>query len=489
MVQQSFAMRRRVPRLRPLALTIVITAWAALPAAAQSDEQVGAEMAQQVEAKIGLYEAPIISDYVRAIGDRLVGNLEDNRYTFKFHIVDQFDPNAFAVPGGWVYLSRGLLVLANNEDELAGVVGHEIRHITERHSARRQRRGILGGVLQIPGNIVGVVVNEDIGQLLNAPISTISQISLASYSRSQESEADRLGMRVAARSGYDPAALAKMLARIEADVELLTGERRKSSFFDSHPNTPDRVKNINAEAQSLQRAVEPPIATGQRDFLRRLDGLWYDANPAQGVFDGDQFYQADLGFTITFPSGWKTLNTPSFVGAYEEEQRAIVLFTIAGDADPVEYGTQFVARLRDEHRTQPLESRAAEGDEWTGYYVSVEERESRGGEDSYLHYLWARLGGVTYQLVAAGADRYREALRSTALSLRTLRQDDWESIAALRVRVIEARDGESLDELGERTGNRWTPEYTALINDLSVVQRLEAGTLVKIARREQYQPR
>ena len=489
MVQQLFAMRQLVARLRSLALTIVITASAALPAAAQSDEQVGAEMAQQVEEKIGIYRSPVISDYVDAIGSRLVGNLEDNQFTFKFDIVDQFDPNAFALPGGWVYISRGLLVLANDEDELAGVIGHEITHITERHSARRQRRGMLGGILQVPGAIVGAVVDEDLGKLLNAPINTVTQISLASYSRGQESEADQLGMRLAARGGYDPSALADILEHLEADVEMLTGEKHESSFFDSHPNTPDRVANINAEAQSLQRSSQPPIATGQRDFLRRLDGLWYDANPAQGVFDGDRFYQPDLGFTITFPSGWKTLNTPGFVGAYAEEQRAIVLFTIAGDGDPADYGTQFVARLRDEHRAQPLESRAAEGDEWTGYYVTVEESESRGGEDSYLHYLWARLGGVTYQLVAAGADRYREALRSTALSLRTLRQGDWESIAALRVRVIEARDGESLAELGERSGNRWTPEYTALINDLSVVQMLEAGTLVKIARREQYRPR
>ncbi len=126
--------------------------------------------------------------------------------------------------------------------------------------------------------------------------------------------------------------------------------------------------------------------------------------------------------------------------------------------------------------------------EWTGYYVSVEEEAPRGGERSYLHYLWARIGGVTYQLIGACADRYRKDLRNTALSLRPLAEEDWKSIYALRVRAVEALEDESLGQLGGRTGNRWTVVYTALINDLPVNRRLKAGTLVKIARQEHYRP-
>jgi len=474
-------------------LTIPTSACASSPAPLPSmpqarDAEVGAEMARRVEEEIGIYRAPVTSDYVEAIGARLVDNLEDDQFSFEFNIVDQFEPNAFAVPGGWVYISRGLLVLANNEDELAGVIGHEITHVTERHSANRQRRGILGGILQIPGNIVGAIVGEDIGQLVNAPLNTIGQISLASYSRGQENEADRLGMRLAARSGYDPAALADILAHLESDVEMLTGETRRSSFFDSHPTTPDRVANITSEADDIERPQQEPLAPGRGEFLSRLDGLWYDVNPAQGVFQDSQFYQPDMGFTVTFPEGWATLNTPGYVGAFAEEQSAVALITIAGSEDPSTYGAGFVARLREEHQAEPLESRAVESDEWTGYYVTLEEGESRGSERSYLHYLWARVGEVTYQLVGAGAERYREELRDVALSMRPLADGDWDSIAGLRVRVIEARGGESLAQLGERSGNRWTPEYTALINGLTVGQEMGAGTLVKIARREHYRP-
>ena len=473
-----------------LALIALLAFVPGLAAMAQtSDEQIGAEVAEKVEKEIGIYQMPVTSEYVEAIGSRLVDNLEDNQFTFKFNIVDQFDPNAFAVPGGWVYVSRGLLVLANNEDELAGVIGHEITHVTRRHSAHRQRRGILGGILQIPGAIVGSVVNEDIGELLNAPISTISQLTLARYSRSQESEADRLGMRLAARSGYEPTALANILMHLEADVEMLTGEKHTTSYFNSHPTTPDRVAEITAEAESIQRTSQAPIAPDRREFLRKLDGIWYDVNPAQGVFRGDQFYQPDMGFTIKFPAEWTTLNTPSYVGAYASEERAVALVGIAGDEEPSVYAARFVERLREKHRVEPLESRPVDSDEWSGHYVTLEEDESRGGERSYLHYLWARMQGVTYQLVGAGADRYRGALRNTALSMRPLKERDWDSIYGLRVRVIEAREGENLAQLGERTGNRWTPEYTALINNLTVDQTMEVGTLVKIARREEYRPR
>jgi len=319
------------------ALAVALMVFDAGPVAGSSDEEIGAEVAELVEREIGIYEAAGTSEYVKAIGNRLVGNLEDDRFTFKFAIVDQFDPNAFALPGGWVYLSRGLLLLANGEDELAGVIGHEITHVTERHSAGRQRRGILSGVLQIPGAIVGSVVSDDLGQLLNAPINTIGQISLASYSRSQENEADRLGMRLSAQSGYDPTALAVMLAQLEADVEMATGVKRESSFFDSHPTTPDRMAKITAEAKKIEWSPQEPIASDRKELLGKLDGLWVNVNPAQGVFREERFYQPDLGFTLTFPADWKTVNTPSHVGAYTEKQEAVVLVAIAGDEDPSIY--------------------------------------------------------------------------------------------------------------------------------------------------------
>ena len=140
---------------------------------AQRDVEQGAEVAKLVEQQIGLYSLPQTEAYLREVGGRLVTMVNDPRWKFSFQIVDQAEPNAFAIPGGGLYVSRGLLVLINREDELAGVLGHEIAHVTQRHSARQQRKGILPGLLSLPGNVVGNVVGENLGALINAPIDTV----------------------------------------------------------------------------------------------------------------------------------------------------------------------------------------------------------------------------------------------------------------------------------------------------------------------------
>ena len=131
----------------------------------QRDVEQGAEVAKLVEQQIGLYPMPQTEAYLREVGGRLVAVVNDPRWKFSFQIVDQQEPNAFAIPGGGIYVSRGLLALINREDELAGVLAHEIAHVTQRHSAKQQRKGILPGLLSVPGNVVGNVVGENLGAL------------------------------------------------------------------------------------------------------------------------------------------------------------------------------------------------------------------------------------------------------------------------------------------------------------------------------------
>ena len=218
----------------------------------------GAEVAKLVEQQIGLYSMPKTEAYLREVGGRLVAAVNDPRWKFSFQIVDQQEPNAFAIPGGGIYVSRGLLALVNREDELAGVLAHEIAHVTQRHSARQQRKGILPGLLSLPGNVVGNVVGENLGALINAPIDTVGGAWLSRYSRGQESESDRIGIRTAAQAGYDPVALADMLRRLEQDVASQTGQERRFSIFDSHPMTETRLKDIHKPRRGLDAGDETP---------------------------------------------------------------------------------------------------------------------------------------------------------------------------------------------------------------------------------------
>jgi predicted Zn-dependent protease len=471
----------------------LITAWffllgGCLPLALtpiELDKELGKQTAKQVNEQIGLYEAPVTGEYVRAIGDRLAGNLEKKQFQFVFNIADQQEPNAFAAPGGYVYVSRGLLALANSEDELAGVLGHEISHVTQRHSVRQSRKGILPRLLTLPGRIVGGVVSQNVGALLNAPIDTAGSVYLASYSRGQESEADQLGMRLAAVSGYDPGSLAVILSHLEQAQEAQTGKAVEFSFFASHPMTPKRVKEINREAAALHWMRQTPIADGRREFLRRLDGLVLEDDPAMGVFKGRQFFQPDVNFSITFPETWKTLNTPSAVGAVAEKRNGLAVMGLAGkDADPDKVADQFISDMKREHKVEPTAVRPVEFGDWRGKLVTYTDTTER--EPMILYFLWVRMGTMTYQLIGIGPESYRGLLRETAMSLRPMTGEERRSVTAKRLRVVEARAGETLAEMSQRAGNDWTPAFTAIANNLSGGRPLEAGQLVKISHEEPY---
>jgi len=451
----------------------------------QRDLEQGAEVAKLVEQQIGLYPMPKTEAYLREVGDRLVAAAKDPRWKFSFQIVNQTEPNAFAIPGGSIYVSRGLLALLEREDELAGVLAHEIAHVTQRHSARQQRKGILPGLLSLPGNVVGNVVGEDLGALINAPIGTVGGAWLSHYSRSQESESDRIGIRTAAQAGYDPIALADILRRLEQDVASQTGEERRFSIFDSHPMTDTRLKDIQSRSAALTPATKPRVAPDTAALFAKLDGIWWGENPDEGVFRKNQFLQPTVGFTLTFPEGWKHQNTPQYVISAHPKQEAILLLGIAGAAsDPEVTGQKFIEKMRTKARAEPVSTRKASVGEFPAFVVTYLDRSGRA--PAYLHFAWVAMGGKTYQLIGLAPEKHREALRNAALSLRPLTDVERGAVTGKRLRSVAARPGERLENLSARSGNVWSPGYTALVNGLKVDESLQEGQLVKIAREERW---
>ena len=381
----------------------------------QRDVEQGAEVAKLVEQQIGLYPMPQTEAYLREVGGRLVAVVNDPRWKFSFQIVDQQEPNAFAIPGGGIYVSRGLLALINREDELAGVLAHEIAHVTQRHSAKQQRKGILPGLLSVPGNVVGNVVGENLGALINAPIDTVGGAWLSSYSRGQESESDRIGIRTAAQAGYDPIALADILQRLEQDVASQTGQERRFSIFDSHPMTDTRLKDIQSRAAALTPATKPRVAPDAASLFAKLDGMWWGENPEAGVFRKNQFLQPSVGFTITFPEGWKNQNTPQYVISAHPKQEAVLLLGIAGAAsDPEAAGQKLIEKMRTKARAEPVSTRKTSVGEFPAFVVTYLDRSGRA--PAYLHFAWVAMGGKTYQLIGLAPEKHREALRNAALT-------------------------------------------------------------------------
>jgi predicted Zn-dependent protease len=449
------------------------------------DKELGRETAKMVEAEMGVTQAPAETKFLNAVGERLVRVNPDQRFEYSFAIVDQFEPNAFALPGGWIYVSRGLLILTNTEDELANVVGHEIVHVTRRHSARQMQQSIVPGLLSIPGWIVGGVISKDLGNLINAPVNLIGGAYLSSNSRKDEFEADQLGQQLAAMSGYDPAALAPILGRMEQFVEIKTGQKRIPSFFDTHPTTPDREERVLRDANNIEWTRQLGVVRNSDEYLRKLDGLLVGENPADGVFQGRKFLHPQLNLAVNFPKGWKTLNSRQAVTAVSPQEDALVVMGIAGQGtDPREAAESFEQGFYEKYGVKPNESKSIKINKLPAHLVSYVNTGKK--EPVYLSFLWIAHGELLYQFVGITVERHQEAFRTTAYSFRPITDKEKASITEIRLRVVTARTGEDLGRLSKRTRNVWDAKTTAVVNGIDAGQPLEKGQLVKIAVKQPY---
>jgi predicted Zn-dependent protease len=344
---------------------------------------------------------------------------------------------------------------------------------------------VLPGILTLPGKAVGAVVGEDVGNIINSPIEAVGKVYLSSYSRDQEAEADLVGMHLAATAGYNPSALGQALRSLGRMSALMTGEEREFSFYDSHPTTSTRVSDIDQESARMQWQPARPFAD-QAGLFKRMNGmLWGPDNPAQGVFRDHQFLQADLDFSIIFPEGWSTVNTPNFVGAFEPEQEAMIILGGGGrPGDPKIPADAFIEEIREQAGIEPAESRAMKIGDWPGYVVRFED--TSGSEPVSLYYLWVTSPRLAFQVIALGADRYRDQLKETAMSLRNLTAEERESISGDYLRIAEGEAGESLTDFAARSGNILSNDWTEAINDLPQGSTLESGQQVKIILTEPY---
>ena len=461
-----------------LGLCLAISGGFASRLSAQStdyDKKIGAEAAEQVVRTKGLYDDPKLLQFFEKLGNRLVEGLGSQPFTYRFAVSNEIEPNAYALPGGFVFATRNIFAVANSEAELAGVIGHEIIHSHRRHAVKAQKRSILPAILAVPGGLAGIF-NEEAGKVLSAPSSLV----MAKYSRKSESEADEMGVQLAAGAGYDPLALEKCLDRLTKTIELFTGEKEKASYFDDHPATPERAQEIEKIAASAKRGSAPPILAGKDAYLRLLDGLLVGRDPAEGLFEKNVFVHADLNFRMELPEGWKTFNTPAAFGAMEAKGKGqLVVGLMEGATDPEKAAMKTVDRIEKKTRKKPTEARRVEVNGQSGFYVLYAEKKSN------LHLLWVAVGGKMFRMAGAGEDQYKEALRASVLTLRPLKADERASVRALRMRVETAQGGESLETFCKRTGNVFKPELTAVLNDLDG-KPLTQGQLLKFGRYEAY---
>lgn len=291
---------------------------------AEDEIRVGAEEhPKMLEAFGGSYDDAALTAYVNAIGQRMVAVSELPDLKFQFIVLNDDTVNAFALPGGYVYLSRGLIALAEDEAELAGVIGHEIGHVTARHSAQRYSSAMATNIGLTAVSILGSVFGAPSG--LGNLASFGAQAALQSYSRSQELEADKLGVRYMTQLGYDPSALGDFFAKLDAHtaIQAKKAGRPVGSFniMQTHPRTADRI----AQAKELARTKTPPNPIRDRGpFLSQVDGVLFGKDPKEGFMKEDTFIHPELGFKFDFPPNFKVNNGTSKVEATDDKGTTII---------------------------------------------------------------------------------------------------------------------------------------------------------------------
>ena len=285
------------------------------PISEQQEAKLGREEHPKILEEFGgeYKEKPELTKYVSSVGQFIASTSERKDVTYTFTVLNTPDVNAFAVPGGYIYTTRGLLALANNEAELASVLGHETGHITARHTAERAGQaqqtqlGVLGATL------LGAVLGGETGaNLAGGLASQYGQVRLAGYSQEQEFEADSLGVRYMKRATYDPQASATFLSALRAQTQLeakLAGKDPNvvddTNMLASHPRTVDRVQ------RAIQEAGGAPGGMLERDiYLSKIDGIMFGDDPSQGVIAGSKFVHPPLRFAFEVPSGYKLVNLP-----------------------------------------------------------------------------------------------------------------------------------------------------------------------------------
>ena len=291
----------------------------------EEDElQMGAQAHAQILQQLPVYNEPALQDYVQTVGDRVAAQSDRPELKYTFTIIDSPDVNAFALPGGYIYINRGLMAYMETEAQLAAVLGHEIGHVTARHSVRHHRNTVLA-------NTAGLAVAIGTGVGAAGQVASVAgQAAISGYGRDLELEADRLGSRYMAESGYDHEEMLKVLSILKYQQEYAQERARNEGrdatayhgVFSSHPDNDERLQGVVRAAKKLEPKADPVV--GRTAFLQQIDGMVYGNNRDQGIARGDGFYHEVLDFAFTVPDPWLVENQASAILLFAPKGAAVI---------------------------------------------------------------------------------------------------------------------------------------------------------------------
>lgn len=442
---------------------------------------------QEIVKALGLYDDQAVQEYVNIVGQRLALVSDLPNEEFRFFVVDDEAINAFTTGCCNVYVNRGLLVNLNSESELAGVLGHEIGHVTARHPARRQARGMAA---QLGAMAAAILTGSNaIGQLANIG----GQAWMMGYGRENEMEADRLGLKYMVKAGYNPDSIGNVFRMFQAgekfERQRATAEGREPRLyhgvFSSHPSPDEREVQAAKGAANIKDAPEGGWIDRHDEYLTTINGLAYGSSKAQGIVRDNRFYHADMGITMAFPKGWTIENLRDRLLAFTPKKDAVIQVTI--DAKPEKQAPRefLLTKLKGQSvfKGEPLEG----SDDMEGYTAVT--RSGSPIDNGAGPVRWAVMYRGQSAYIFAGASRSAMngvpevdgLIKSTALTLRGLRPAEFPLTEPYRIKVVKATPQTDLNAYApDMPEEKFKKETLELINAMYPNKKPAPGTLFKI---------
>ncbi|HQL24035.1 MAG TPA: M48 family metalloprotease, partial [candidate division Zixibacteria bacterium] len=390
-----------------------------------------------------------------------------------FCVVDDPTINAFALPGGYVYVTRGILAHMENEAELASVMGHEIGHITARHSVTQMTKQQLAQ-LGLAGAVILKPDLEKYGQLISAGLGLL----FLKFSRDDEHQADLLGLRYMYRGGYDPREMDDVFAMLDR-VSGQQGGSALPNWLSTHPSSADRIQRITRMVDSL-----PPDFSGRKvsrnEFLQRIDGLVYGDNPREGYFRGNTFIHPDLKFHIDFPDQWQTANQKQSVAGVSPNEDALLQVSLAEAQTPAAAAQQFVSQ-------QGISASAPQGATIGGLSAATATFSAQTGDGVQLTGTAAFVGynGRVFEILGYGLagqwSQYRSAVAGAIASFGPVTDQSLLNVKPRRIEIVTIPRAMTIQEFNQAypSDSKTTVEELTILNLVQSGEKIPAGTMVK----------
>ncbi len=451
-----------------------------------SEEQeisLGRRYSAEIVKEMPVYDDPALAELVQEIGDKLAANSHRADLIYRFTVLDSTTVNAFALPGGYIYITRGMLAYLNSEAELAAVLGHEIGHVTARHSVRQHgtatMTGLLGAVLSASTGIQGI---DTLSNLAGTAI-------VRGYGREHELEADRLGAEYLAKTGYDPNGMLEVVGVLknqEAFDKLVAEKEDREpaayhGLFSTHPDNDQRFQEVVAAAAKFRTADK--ARTGRDDFLRALDGLTFGDSAAEGITRNNRFYHEKLDFGLSFPAGWRIDNKSDRVLAIAPNDKGMVQLTMTDlnkRITPLEFMTQRM-------KLQDLQDGTEISVDGLAGYTATADGDTRYGTRRVRYAVLLRGDSA---LIFAGTaknrndmQQYDTAILDTAKSFHALSGEEKKLAAGKHLKIISTPRGTRYADLARQSPITHLPEQQLrLLNNQYPDGEPETSRLIKIVR-------